>query len=97
VLHPKHGNRPVGEGIAGAAPHMRPMEGSVCRTLLAELFDDGNQTVQMTKIHRKNTDLMHPVRNAPSMYLDDFVVPPAPTDTYVTWHTVWLVDQRELD
>lgn len=96
VLHPKHGNRPVGEGIAGGAPQPRTIEGSVCRTLLMELFDEGNQTVQVTKIHRKNTDLMHPVGNASSMYLDDFVVPPAPTDTYVTWGTVWLVEQCEM-
>jgi hypothetical protein len=60
-----------------------------------ELFDDGKQTVQVTKIHRKFTDLQHPVKGASSMYLDDFVVPPAPADTYVSWGMVWLAEKRE--
>lgn len=51
--------------------------------------------VQVTKLHKKYMDVMYPQGNASSMYLDDFVVPPAPSDTYVTWSTVYLVEKRD--
>jgi len=90
VLHPRNGNRPVAERIIGSTPPPRSAEPDTHRSLLTELREDEQQTVKITKVHKKNTDLMIPQANSSSMYLDDFVVPPAPADTYVTWHTVYL-------
>jgi len=90
VLHPQNGIRPVAEGIAGSAPVPGRTEGGACRSLLTELSEDGKQTVKVTKIHKTRTDLMFPVEGGPSRYLDDYIVPPAPPDTYVTWLSMWL-------
>lgn len=95
VLHPQNGMKPVGEGIAGGPPPPRSTDNNICRSLLLELCEDGQQTVKVTKLHKKYTDLMYPQGNASSMYLDEFVVPPAPFDTYVTWSTVYLVEKHE--
>jgi hypothetical protein len=60
-----------------------------------ELYEDGQQTVKVTKVLKKYTDLMYLQENASSMYLDDFIVPPMPADTYVTWSTVYLAEKRD--
>ena len=39
--------------------------------------------------------LMYPDGNASSEYLDDVVSPPAPSDTFVAWSTIYLVDKKE--
>ena len=95
MLHPRNGIKPVGEGIAGGAPPPRITDGNICRSLLLELCEDGQQMVKVTKLHKKYTDLMYPQGNAACLYLDEFVVPPAPPDTYVTWSTVYLVEKSE--
>lgn len=95
VLHPVHGMKPVAEGIAGGAPPARSVGASICRSLLMELCEEGQQTVKVTKLHKKYTDVMYPQGNASSMYLDEYVVPPAPPNTYITWSTVYLVEKSE--
>lgn len=70
VLHPSNGIRPVAEGIAGMAP-CTPIEESIGRSLMRELCEEGQQMVTVTKLHKKNTELMYPGENDGSKYLDD--------------------------
>lgn len=95
VLHPRHGERPVAEGIAGNKPAPRHPEISIARSLLMELCEDGQQMVKITKLHRKNSEMMFPEDHAISAYLDDYVTPPAHSNTYVTWSTRYLVEKEE--
>lgn len=76
VLHPAYGTRPVAEGIAGSTPHPKNTDISICRSLLATLCEDGQQTVKVTKLHRKYTELMFPDEDASAFYLDDYLSPP---------------------
>lgn len=87
----------MAEGIAGNTPTPRAAEDASCRSLLMELCEDGKQMLKVTKIHRKNVDLMFPDRDAHAKFLDDIVVPPAPSNTYVTWSTRYLVLKGEDD
>lgn len=82
----------MAEGIAGTTPAQRSAEVSLARSLLMELCEDGQQMVKVTKVHKKNTELMYPEETAMSAYLDEFLTPPAPSDTYVTWSTRYLVE-----
>ena len=92
VLHPRYGGKPVAEGVAGSTPAQRSAEGGLARSLLMELCEDGQQMVQVTKVHKKNTELMYPEETAMSAYLDEFLTPPAPSNTFVTWSTRYLVE-----
>jgi hypothetical protein len=82
----------VAEGVAGCAAGQRNGEESIARSLLMELCEDGKQMVKITKMHKKNTELMYPEENAMSSFLDEFLTPPAPSNTYVTWSTVYMVE-----
>ena len=95
MLHPNNALRPVAEGIAGPAPAEPLAEGGACSSLLHTLCEDGKQTVKVTKIIKKNCDLMYPPPKPASRYLDDYEVPPAPDDTYVTWLSQYL--ERKTD
>lgn len=95
VLHPGNGIRPVAEGIAGTAPPVCNREGGIGRSLLRELCEEGQQMVTVTKLHKKNTELMFPEENNGSRYLDDYVTPPAPSNTSVTWATRYLAEKDE--
>lgn len=97
VLHPTNGIRPVAEGIAGSAPPSSSSGLSICRSLLMELCEEGQQTVKVTKLYKKKMDLMFPHRMLPSMCLDDYVVPPAPSDTVLTWSSMYLVEKHDDD
>lgn len=95
VLHPAHGNKPVAEGVAGSTPPPKYTGESIARTLLMELCEDGQQTVKVTKVHRKGTYLMFPEPNGHSQFLDDYVTPPAHSNTYATWSTRYLAYREE--
>ena len=97
MLHPAHGNKPVAEGIAGSKPPPKDTEGGICRSLLLELCKDGQQTVKVTKLHRKGIYLMFPEDNAHSAFLDDYVSPPAHSNTYATWSTRYLAYKTDED
>ena len=90
VLHPGNGIRPVAEGIAGDAPPVPIEDRGIGRSLLRALCEEGQQMVTVTKLHKKNTELMFPEENAGSKYLDDYVTPPASSNTSVAWATRYL-------
>jgi hypothetical protein len=60
---------------------------------MLELQEDGRQLVKVTKVHRKNTKLMHPELTPWARYIDDFTTPPAPPDTFLTWTTRYLKEK----
>lgn len=95
VLHPGHGCRPVAEGIAGNKPPSRSREEGICQSLLMELCEDGQQMVKLTKVHKKNIELMFPDENASSKFLESYVVPPASSNTSITWSTRYLVEKDD--
>jgi hypothetical protein len=98
VLHPRNGIRPVAEGYAGPSPAEITRErGLICRSLLMELCDDGKQTVKVTKLWKKNCPVMFPEENPESKHLDDYVIPPAAPDTYVTWLSMYLERMKDDD
>ena len=70
---------------------------SIARSLLAELCEEGQQMVKLTRLLRKNSEMMFPEENAISTHIDDYVTPPAPKDTFVTWATRYLVERNEDD
>lgn len=94
VLHPSNGTKPVAEGIAGPAlyPPMSPEE-SIISSLLRRLCEDAQQQVKVTKMHKKNTELMFPDVDKFSKFLDDYVNPEAPRSPFVTWNTQYLVEK----
>lgn len=87
--------RPVAEGITGSAPLPRETEGGICRSLLMELCEGGQQMVKVTHVHKKFTELMYPEPSAGPGFLDDYVSPPAPSDTFVAWASRYLVLKLE--
>ena len=93
VLYPGSGRRPMAKGIAGSAPAATDNGGGIARTLLMELCEDGKQLVRVTKVHKKNIQLMYPELNAELQHLEDFTTPPAPNNTWVTWSTRYLVEK----
>jgi hypothetical protein len=90
-----NGNRPVAEGIAGGTPPPKASAAGVGMSLLMELCDSGKQMVKVTHIHKKGQIVMYPEDNAGLPYLDDYMTPPAPTDTYATWCTQYLYPMEE--
>lgn len=95
MLHPSNGIRPVAEGIAGKAPPVCNTEASIARSLIRELCEEGQQMVTVTKLHKKNTELMFPEEHNGSKYLDDYVTPPASSDTSVKWATWYLAEKED--
>lgn len=83
----------MAEGVAGDTPPITSGEDSTFATLLHDLCEDGKQMVKVTKILRKNTELLYPGDNEVSKFLDDYVDPPA----YVTWLTRYLVEKGDED
>ena len=70
-----------------------PAEESIGRSLLRELCEEGQQMVTVTKLHKKNTELMFPRENEGSKYLDDYVTTPAFRNTSITWATRYLAEK----
>jgi hypothetical protein len=95
MLHPNNGIRPVREGIAGSTPPLSSTKCDTCRNLLKELCDDEQQTVKVTKLHKKYTDLIFLQWNVCSKYLDESVVSPAPINTYDTWSIQYVVEKHD--
>ncbi len=94
ILHPTNGLKPVAEGVAGGAPAPHRTEGGIGRSLITALFEEGQQTVKVTKVHKKNTELMFPDKEKKPQFLDDYVNPPdAPGNTFVTWLSRYLVEK----
>ena len=93
VLYPGFRRRPVAEGIAGSAPAAVDNGLNIAQTLLMELCEDGKQLVRVTKVHKKNVQLMYPDLNAKLQHLEDFTTPLAPNNTWVMWSTCYLVEK----
>lgn len=51
--------------------------------------------VTVTKLHKKNTELLFPGADDGSKYLDDYVTPPAPINTSITWATRYLAEKED--
>lgn len=51
--------------------------------------------MRVTKVYRKNTELLFPDDNTRSKYLDDYVCPPAPMETIVKWSTRYLSEKLD--
>lgn len=51
--------------------------------------------VKLTKVHKKNIELMFPDENASSKFLESYVVPPASSNTSITWSTRYLVEKDD--
>jgi hypothetical protein len=86
----------MAEGIAGGAVGMNNIAEGTVRSFLEELCDDGQQRVTLTKMYRKNTELLIPDDNARSKYLEDYVCPPpAPSGTCVTWYSRYLIPKSD--
>lgn len=85
----------MAEGIAGITTTRRSPQDASCRSLLAELCEEGKQMLKLTKIHRKNTLLMFPDEDAQAKVLEQFVDPPAHSNTYVMWAARYLVEKGE--
>lgn len=94
VLHPGNGTKPVAEGIAGHPHRQHNPEDGICRSLLEELCEDGQQRVKVTKMYKKNSELMFPEHNERSKFLDDYVTPPADSNTTVMWSTRFLSEKE---
>ena len=95
VLHPGSGIKPVAEGIAGGAPSRHKAGDGSGLTFLEELCEDGQQMVTVTKIYKKNTELMYIEDDTISKYLDDYVTPPAHPDTIVRWKSRYLAEKED--
>ena len=54
------------------------------------------QMVMVTKVHKKNTEMMYPEKNTLSKYLDDYITPTDPSATFVTWSTRYLVEKDDV-
>lgn len=87
--------RPVAEGIAGSIPSTENMESTMDRSYLSALCDDGQQAVKVTKVYKKNVELMFPTENAHLRYLEEAVAPPTPNDTTVKWSIRYLVEKEK--
>lgn len=95
VLHLSNGNKPVAEGIAGDTPPLVHTGESIGRNILRQLCESDQQMLKVTNIIKKNTELMYPDDTTFSMYLDDYISPPAPSFTRVTWSTRYLVEKDD--
>lgn len=95
VVHPAYGVKPIAEGIAGNAPPPRRTDGGICSSLMLELCEGGKQMVKVTFVYMKNTPVMYPEMCDGSRLIDDYVSPPAPSDTFVPWGTQYLVRKLE--
>lgn len=87
--------RPVAEGIAGSTPAPHNTESSTNRSYLSALCDDGQQSVKVTRVYKKNVQLMYPSENAQIRFLEEAVTPPAPSETSVKWSIRYLVDKAK--
>lgn len=51
--------------------------------------------VKVTKLYKKNGELLFPEGNGGWKYLDHYVVPPAPSNTTVMWATRYLAEKEK--
>lgn len=93
VLYPGNGVRPVAEGIAGSAPPTHDPETWDDRSYLMSLCEAGQQYVAITRVHKKNVELMFGHRNPAIRTLDEAVTAPTVCDRTVRWSVRWLVDK----
>ena len=87
--------RPVAEGIAGRHPQANNTETNIEQSYLSALCDDGQQAVKVTKVYKKNVELMFAAEDAHIRYLEDAVTPPAPSETSVKWSIRYLVEKEK--
>lgn len=83
----------MAEGIAGLPYQSNIADVGIARSLLEELSEDGRQTLKVTKVHKKNTELLFPEEDDCTKYLDDYVTPPAPSNTTVMWLSRFLSEK----
>lgn len=80
----------MAEGIAGVPAYEEHGGDQSERSELLALREEGKQMVKVTKMFKKNIELFYPEDHAGSKFLDDFLVPPAPANTTVTWSRRYL-------
>lgn len=93
MLHPGNGTKPVAEGIAGGAPSQHSTGDGSERSFLETLCEEGQQMVKVTKIYKKNTELMFVESKTCPKFLDEYVSPPC--TTMVRWNARWLVEKED--
>lgn len=96
VLYPGHGQKPVAEGIAGSAPPAVDTESGNERSYLMSLCEAGQQYVTITRVHKKNVELMFMHGSPEIRNLDDVLVAPALCDRMVRWSVRYLVDKLKV-
>ena len=95
ILYPGNGIRPVAEGIAGRAPSQLDPESPIDDTYMKTLFEDGLQNVTVTRVFKRNVELMYAERTSPQRFLDDVVTPPAKPGTTTKWSVRFLVPKED--
>ena len=95
ILYPGNGIRPVAEGIAGRVPSQLDPESPIDNSYMKLLYEDGLQNVTVTRVFKRNVELMYPDRTSPIRFLDDVLIPPAPPDTTAKWCVRYLVPKEE--
>lgn len=81
----------MAEGIAGGPSQTQNTDSGTNHSFLMSLCEGGLQNVKVTRVYKKNVELMFAGKNAGDRYLDDVVSPPAPNDTTMRWSVRYLV------
>lgn len=92
VLHPHNGTKPVAEGIAGGAPSRHSIGDGSGSSFLEDLCNEGQQMVKVTKVYKKNTELMYVENRQCAKFLDEYVTPTAPM---VNWAARYLAEKED--
>lgn len=85
----------MAEGIAGSLCETQNPESGRERSFLMSLYEGGLQNVKVTKVFKKNVDLMFVAEGSRDRYLDDVVCPPAPHNTTVKWAVRYLARKEK--
>ena len=86
----------MAEGTAGSAPPQHDTDSGTERSYLMSLCEAGQQYVTVTKIHKKNVELMFMHTNPGIRYLEEVLAAPAMCDRTVRWSVRYLVDKADL-
>lgn len=83
----------MAEGIAGSAPPTHDPKTGIDRSYLETLCKGGHQFVTVTRVHKKNVELMFKHGNPAISNLDEAVTAPDVCDRTVMWSVRFLVDK----
>lgn len=79
----------------GSQPPVLNTKAGTEQSFLMSLCEGGLQYVKVTRVYKKNVELMFVDEKSSHQYLDDVVTPPAPTDTTVKWSVRYLVEKEK--